>query len=160
MDKIISYRVNQEKARIIKETVARESGISIEKLESKKRYREIVEIRQMAMVLMQQHTSLSLKAIGDYFGKRDHSTVLHARRSVEALMETDKSFKKRFSYLTAEILRCLAEHKYLNSKQVKSVIDSLHEQINKLTIIYNELQIIENYDNYYKNQQPTDFDTP
>lgn len=62
-------------------------------LSAKTRKREVVQARQVAMYLCKQLTPLSLKAIGDFFGGRDHSTVIHAAQSVENLLDTDAPFK-------------------------------------------------------------------
>lgn len=56
--------------------------ISPEALRGKSRKREIVFARMIAMTMMCEHTSLSLKAIGALFGGRDHTTVIHARDSI------------------------------------------------------------------------------
>lgn len=148
----ISVKVDKDKAAIIKEVIANQSGIAVTAIEGKKRDREIVEVRQMCMVMCQEHTSLSLKSIGELFGKRDHSTVLHARRSVEALLDTDKTFKKRFNTYKIEIEKRLAENMFLNAKQVGDVIATLETQIEKLKKIYYEIKLIEDYEENYKKQ--------
>ena len=56
---------------------------------SKKRTRSIVRPRQLAMALAKELTNHSLPEIGDAFGGRDHTTVLHACRKVAELLETD-----------------------------------------------------------------------
>lgn len=55
----------------------------------KTRKREIVEARHIAMTLIKNNTSLSLKAIGLLFGKRDHSTVINSVRKVKELIEVN-----------------------------------------------------------------------
>lgn len=69
-------------------------------VKGRSRKREIVEIRQAAMYLMSLYTKSSLKYIGNYFGGRDHSTTIHAKRTWSALMDTDRRYKE----LTEEIL--------------------------------------------------------
>ncbi len=54
-----------------------------EALRCKSRKKELVFVRMIAMTLMTELTSLSLKAIGDEFGGRDHSTVIHARDTIQ-----------------------------------------------------------------------------
>jgi chromosomal replication initiator protein len=56
---------------------------------SKKRSRSIARPRQVAMSLSKELTDLSLPDIGQAFGGRDHTTVLHACRKVEELMRSD-----------------------------------------------------------------------
>ncbi len=62
-------------------------------LHSKKRSRSIVVPRQVAMFLARRHTSLSLGEIGDYFGGRDHSTVLHSIDKITKAVDTDPRIK-------------------------------------------------------------------
>ena len=56
---------------------------------SKRRSRSVARPRQMAMALAKEMTEHSLPEIGDAFGGRDHTTVLHACRTVRNLRETD-----------------------------------------------------------------------
>ncbi|NBC15930.1 MAG: chromosomal replication initiator protein DnaA [Bacteroidetes bacterium] len=56
------------------------------------RKREVVQARQVAMYFAKQFTQHSLKTIGLHFGGRDHSTVIHANKSVENQIETDGQF--------------------------------------------------------------------
>ena len=74
----------------IQKTVAEYFKIRVGDLLSKKRSRSIARPRQMAMALAKELTNHSLPEIGDAFGGRDHTTVLHGCRRVEALRETDK----------------------------------------------------------------------
>jgi chromosomal replication initiator protein len=74
----------------IQKTVADYFKIRVGDLLSKKRSRSIARPRQVAMALSKELTNHSLPEIGDAFGGRDHTTVLHACRRIEALRETDK----------------------------------------------------------------------
>ena len=74
----------------IQKTVADYFKIRVGDLLSKKRSRSIARPRQVAMALAKELTNHSLPEIGDAFGGRDHTTVLHACRRIEALRETDK----------------------------------------------------------------------
>jgi chromosomal replication initiator protein len=56
--------------------------------------KEVAQARQLAMFIMKELTSASLKSIGQRFGGRDHSTVVHAIKTIEKAMEKDGSFKK------------------------------------------------------------------
>jgi chromosomal replication initiator protein len=58
-------------------------------LQSRRRYRNVLVPRQVGMYLARQLTEMSLDQIGDYFGGRDHSTVLHACRKVEKAIHQD-----------------------------------------------------------------------
>jgi chromosomal replication initiator protein len=74
----------------IQKTVADYFKIRVGDLLSKKRSRSIARPRQVAMALAKELTNHSLPEIGDAFGGRDHTTVLHGCRRIESLRETDK----------------------------------------------------------------------
>ena len=74
----------------IQKTVADYFKIRVADLLSKKRNRSIARPRQFAMALSKELTSHSLPEIGDAFGGRDHTTVLHGCRRIESLRETEK----------------------------------------------------------------------
>ena len=67
--------------------------VPIEMVKSKTRKREIVQARQISMYLAKNLTKSSLKSIGQFFGGRDHSTVIYACQTVDDLIDTDKKFK-------------------------------------------------------------------
>jgi len=73
----------------IQKTVCEYYKIRMAELLSKRRPRSIARPRQMAMALCKELTQHSLPEIGDAFGGRDHTTVLHACRTIERLCETD-----------------------------------------------------------------------
>lgn len=83
----------------IQKTVADFYRIKIIDLLSKKRTRIIARPRQMAMCLARELTQLSLPEIGNAFGGRDHSTVLHACKTIENLRNTDASINSDFNLL-------------------------------------------------------------
>ena len=68
-------------------------------LRKKVRKREVVQPRQVSMNLSHYKTKHSLAAIGEYFGGFDHATVLHARNTVDNLLETNKIFKQEFEQI-------------------------------------------------------------
>ncbi|MDR2039938.1 MAG: chromosomal replication initiator protein DnaA [Bacteroidales bacterium] len=70
-----------------------------ENILSNTRKREIVQARQVAMYLSKQFTKTSLKSIGAQLGNKDHATVLHACRTVNNLIETDRRFKTQIEEL-------------------------------------------------------------
>jgi len=74
----------------IQKTVADYFKIRVGDLLSKRRSRSIARPRQFAMALSKELTNHSLPEIGDAFGGRDHTTVLHGCRRVQSLRETDK----------------------------------------------------------------------
>ena len=73
----------------IQKTVAEYFKIRVSELLSKKRTRSIARPRQIAMALAKELTNHSLPEIGEAFGGRDHTTVLHACRKIAELKETD-----------------------------------------------------------------------
>ncbi len=68
--------------------------VPYEKLLQKTRKREIVQARQITMYLAKTFTKNSLKTIGEHFGGRDHTTVIHSCQTVKDLMDTDTMFKE------------------------------------------------------------------
>jgi chromosomal replication initiator protein len=74
----------------IQKTVADYFKLRVADLLSKKRSRSIARPRQIAMALAKELTNHSLPEIGDAFGGRDHTTVLHGCRRIEMLRETEK----------------------------------------------------------------------
>ena len=74
----------------IQKTVAEYFKIRVGDLLSKKRTRSIARPRQFAMALAKELTNHSLPEIGDAFGGRDHTTVLHGCRRIASLRETEK----------------------------------------------------------------------
>jgi chromosomal replication initiator protein len=68
--------------------------LDLETLQSKTRKRHVVQARQLAMFFAKKFTKASLANIGSQIGDRDHATVLHACKTVDNLVATDKQFKK------------------------------------------------------------------
>jgi chromosomal replication initiator protein len=88
----------------IQKTVAEYFKIRVADLLSKRRSRSIARPRQVAMALAKELTSHSLPEIGDAFGGRDHTTVLHACRVIKELRESNTRTSEDYSNL----LRTLA----------------------------------------------------
>jgi chromosomal replication initiator protein len=78
----------------IQKMVCEYFDVSYDKLLQKTRKREIVQARQITMFLAKTFTKNSLKTIGEHFGGRDHTTVIHSCQTVKDLMDTDSSFKE------------------------------------------------------------------
>lgn len=87
----------------IEEIVAAFFQVTLEQLKSKTRKKEIAIARQFAMYLTKEYTDLPLKAIGWHFGKRDHSTVIHACKVVPLKVEKEESYKKTFDEIIKRI---------------------------------------------------------
>jgi chromosomal replication initiator protein len=83
----------------IKKTVAEYYKIKVADLMSKRRSRSIARPRQVAMALAKELTNHSLPEIGDAFGGRDHTTVLHACRKIKELRETSSDIREDYKNL-------------------------------------------------------------
>jgi chromosomal replication initiator protein len=88
----------------IQKTVADYYKIKVAEMYSKKRVRSLARPRQIAMALAKELTPMSLPEIGEAFGGRDHTTVLHACRKVQELVEADHVVARDHSLLM-QILR-------------------------------------------------------
>ena len=84
----------------IQRTVAEYYKIKVSDLLSKRRNRSVARPRQVAMALSKELTNHSLPEIGDAFGGRDHTTVLHACRKIKTLREESHDIKEDYSNLT------------------------------------------------------------
>jgi len=93
IDKFIRNNSREISIDYIQKVVCDYFGINIDLLNSKTRKREIVQARQLSMFFAKKLTKASLASIGMHCGKKDHATVLHACRTVNNLIDTDKQFK-------------------------------------------------------------------
>jgi chromosomal replication initiator protein len=89
----------------IQKTVADYYKIKVSEMYSKKRTRNVARPRQIAMALAKELTQLSLPDIGDAFGGRDHTTVLHACRKIASLKTTNSEITRDINSLL-KVLRC------------------------------------------------------
>ncbi len=87
----------------IQKVVANYFGIAVEDLKSKKRNKEIILPRQIAMYLARQHTDESFPKIGSEFGGKDHSTVIHSCDKIEQELKKNKEIKMIVEKLQKEI---------------------------------------------------------
>ncbi len=83
----------------IQRTVAEYYKIKVADLMSRRRSRSVARPRQMAMALAKELTNHSLPEIGDSFGGRDHTTVLHACRKIKELRETNSDIREDYKNL-------------------------------------------------------------
>ena len=84
----------------IQKTVAEYYKIRVADLHSKRRSRQVARPRQVAMALAKELTTHSLPEIGDAFGGRDHTTVLHACRRITGLVSSDVRIREDYDNLT------------------------------------------------------------
>lgn len=110
---VVSQFVTQDNQEIsiesIKQLVAKHFELSVEKLQSKTRLREVVMARQLSMYIAKNFTGSSLKSIGDSFGGRDHTTVLHSLKTVQDMMDTDELFKDKVDILVRKVQTTLVQ---------------------------------------------------
>ena len=83
----------------IQKEVAEYYKLRVSDLLSRRRTRTIARPRQMAMALSKELTNHSLPEIGDSFGGRDHTTVLHACRKIKELRETNADIREDYKNL-------------------------------------------------------------
>ena len=87
----------------IKEVVCKHYNISISEMDSRKRTKNIAFARQIAMYITRQLIGLSLPQVGNEFGGRDHTTVLHAEKKVIEEMKKHTSLKIKINNIIKEI---------------------------------------------------------
>ena len=87
------------------DVVASEFGISKKLLKSRSRKKEILIPRQMVMYLAKEYLGLTLQKIGDYFGGKDHTTVLNSIRKIQKLLSTDRTLQKHLYSIKDRIER-------------------------------------------------------
>jgi chromosomal replication initiator protein len=86
----------------IRKRVAETFGIPVELLVSRRRTKEVTVPRQVAMYLIREILDLPLTQIGNHFGGRDHSTVIHSLNKVEQDLATDPVMRERIEALRSE----------------------------------------------------------
>ncbi|MCH2045373.1 MAG: chromosomal replication initiator protein DnaA [Saprospiraceae bacterium] len=89
----------------IQEIVAKHYSLSLEDLTGKSRKRYIVIARKLSMYLMKQYSDMSLKNIGLAFGGRDHTTVMHACRSIEDMLNEKPQFRQVVEQIQEKLRR-------------------------------------------------------
>ncbi len=78
-------------------------GVKVSDLQSKRRQRSIALPRQVCMFLARRHTRYSLEEIGGFFGGRDHTTVMHAVKTVETRLESDVEFARSLVAIEGQV---------------------------------------------------------
>jgi len=101
---LLAVQLRQVSIENIQKTVADYYKIKVSEMYSKKRTRALARPRQIAMALSKELTELSLPNIGDAFGGRDHTTVLHACRKIAELKARDTELTRDYNALM-QVLR-------------------------------------------------------
>ena len=96
---LVSAQNRQINVENIQKTVADFYKLKLSDLNSKKRTRNIARPRQIAMALARDLTQVSLPAIGDAFGNRDHTTVIHACKTITQLREKNQEINHEYHLL-------------------------------------------------------------
>ncbi len=89
----------------IQECVANEFGIPLMELKTKRRSKNIVLPRQVAMYLSRQLTEASLFEIANFFGRRDHTTILYAHNKIKLDLERNNNLKHKINKIIQTIQR-------------------------------------------------------
>ena len=103
IDKFVKNTAREISIDYIQKVVSDYFDMPIELMKSKTRKREVVQARQIAMFYAKNMTKASLATIGAQCGGKDHATVLHAYRTVNNLIETDKQFRGYIADLDKKI---------------------------------------------------------
>ena len=93
IDKLVKNTTHELNVGYIQKVVCDYFNLNSDAITSKTRKREIVQARQIAMYFAKNMTKLSLATIGAQIGGKDHATVLHACKTVNNLIDTDRQFK-------------------------------------------------------------------
>jgi chromosomal replication initiator protein len=103
IDKFVKNTAREVSIDYIQKVVCDYFDLPIELLKSKTRKREVVQARQIAMFFAKKMTKSSLANIGMHCGGKDHATVLHACKTVNNLIDTDKRFRGYITDLEKKI---------------------------------------------------------
>jgi len=87
----------------ILDVVTKYYNVRLSDLQSKKRHKSIAFPRQVCMFLARRHTRYSLEEIGGYFGGRDHTTVLHAVRTVDGDVKNDREIAEQLTQIEGQL---------------------------------------------------------
>jgi chromosomal replication initiator protein len=85
------------------DVVTKYYNVRLSDLQSKRRHKSIAFPRQVCMYFARRHTRYSLEEIGGYFGGRDHTTVLHAVRTVDADIKADREIARQLGTMESSL---------------------------------------------------------
>ena len=103
IDKLVKNSKKEISVDYIQKVVCDYFNLPPDLIQSKTRKREIVQARQIAMYFSKSMTKSSLASIGALIGGKDHATVLHACKTVNNLMDTDKRFKEQIESIEKKL---------------------------------------------------------
>jgi hypothetical protein len=87
----------------IQDVVCKYYNLTLEQLHTETRKREIVQARQIAQYFAKQLTKVKLEVIGEKIGNKNHSTISHASKVVNNLIDTDKEIKAQIKEIERKI---------------------------------------------------------
>ncbi|WP_419882583.1 chromosomal replication initiator protein DnaA [Peribacillus sp. B-H-3] len=87
----------------IQKTVGEHYSVKLEDFKAKKRTKSVAFPRQIAMYLSRELTDFSLPKIGDEFGGRDHTTVIHAHEKISKLLQTDSQLQRQVKEIQVQL---------------------------------------------------------
>lgn len=87
----------------IQKAVANHFNIKVNDLKSSRRHRHVARPRQLAMYLSKEMSTKSLLEIGEQFGGRDHTTVIHAHRQVKKLLQENADFSEDYQIIKRQL---------------------------------------------------------
>ncbi|MDR5658912.1 chromosomal replication initiator protein DnaA [Serpentinicella sp. ANB-PHB4] len=103
LKEVFSSQKKQITVSLIKEIVSKHFSIKMEDYNAKKRTRSVAFPRQIAMYITRELTDLSLPKIGEEFGGRDHTTVIHAHEKISNEMENSDDFKEKINKIIRQL---------------------------------------------------------
>lgn len=103
IDKLVKNTKRELSIDYIQKVVCEHFLLPVDVLQAKTRKREIVQARQIAMYFSKTLTKASLSSIGSQIGKKDHATVLHACKTVNNLIDTDRGFKTQIDEIDRKL---------------------------------------------------------
>ncbi len=100
---VAGSKLSQVTLQHIIDAVTEYYGVKLSDLQSRRRHKSVTEPRQVCMWLARKRTRFSLEEIGGYFGGRDHTTVMHSIRTVDAKSKKDPQYAKQVQHLDEQI---------------------------------------------------------
>jgi chromosomal replication initiator protein len=95
VDRLVNTQRREITIDYIQKVVCEYYKIPVDQMQGKTRKREIVQARQVSMYFSKSLTKASLASIGSSIGGKDHATVLHACKTVNNLIDTDRHFRSQ-----------------------------------------------------------------
>ena len=120
--------LNNPQTKLILDVVENYTGTSFDELNVNCRKRKLVQNRQLIYYLHSLYTPLSTSTIGSIFNQ-DHANVIHARKTISDLIDTDKQFKELTDIIKKKITEKINIVK-INKETKKSVFKSLLDELN------------------------------